>query len=197
MTRHLPEQARREQILSAARRRFIENGYHPTRMDEIAQAAGLSKGGVYFHFGSKREVFDTLVEEEYARSMGFLEAIAAGDAPIEEKLGQLARHYLDYFGQAPDAPRFFVVMGEMALRDGRLADRLREMQGAYMRAIARLLDQGATEGVLRPVDPLVMAAILKALVDGVEGQLAIGIPLDPATHLAAGFDLVMNGLARR
>ena len=39
MTRHMPEQARREQILSAARRCFIDNGYHPTRMDDIAKAA--------------------------------------------------------------------------------------------------------------------------------------------------------------
>ena len=197
MTRHLPEQARREQILSAARRRFIDKGYHPTRMDEIAHAAGLSKGGVYFHFESKREVFETLVEEEYSRSMGFLEGVAGSEAPIAEKLQRLATHYLEYFGQAPEAPRFFVVMGEMALRDEALAHRLREMQGAYMDAIARLLRQGEVEGVLRPVEARVVAGLLKALLDGIEGQLAIGVPVDVPAHLAVGIDLVMNGLVRR
>lgn len=193
----MPEQARREQILSAARRCFIENGYHPTRMDDIAKAAGLSKGGVYFHFKSKQEVFETLVEEEFGRSMSFLRSVTEGDAPVAEKMQILAQHYLEYFGQAPDAPRFFIVMGEMALRDQALSKRLLDMQQAYIEVIAKLVDQGIAEGVLRPVDSLVVGAILKALLDGIEGLHALDFPMEVERYLGAGLELVMGGLVRR
>lgn len=197
MTRHLPEQARREQILSAARRCFIENGYHPTRMDDIARAAGLSKGGVYFHFKSKQEVFESLVSEEYDASMRFLEGVTAGDRPVAEKMQAIAAHYLEYFSQAPDAPRFFIVMGEMALRDDALATRLLDMQKAFIDQISRLLDQGVAEGMLRETtNTKAVAAVLKALLDGVEGLNALGYEVEGPMMLGAGLDLVMNGIAK-
>ncbi len=132
MTRHLPEQARRQQILEAARRCFIDSGYHPTRMDDIAKAANLSKGGVYFHFKSKQEVFASLVQEEFDTSIEFLERTTAGDEPILMKMQAIGQHYVDYFDDAPDAPRFFIVMGEMALRDSELSKKLLEMQSTFI-----------------------------------------------------------------
>ena len=198
MTRHMPEQARREQILSAARRCFIDRGYHPTRMDDIAKTASLSKGGVYFHFKSKREVFDSLVKEEFDRAMTFLTEVTGGDKHIAEKLQVLGTFYLDYFKGAPDAPRFFIVMGEMALRDPEVAAQLREMQGAFIREVEKLIQQGVAEGVLRnDVDHQAMAAVLKALLDGAEGLTALEFPMEAARLLGAGLDLVMNGLVKR
>ncbi len=197
MTRHMPEQARREQILSAARRCFIERGYHPTRMDDIAKEAGLSKGGVYFHFKSKQEVFSSLVDEEYGRSMEFLKSVRSGDAPMVEKMQVLATHYLEYFSSAPDAPRFFVVMGEMALRDEALAAKLLEMQSAFIDEGAELIGQGIDEGVVRPVDKQVVAAILKALLDGLEGLTALDYPIDVQRFMGVGLELVMGGLVKR
>lgn len=197
MTRHLPEKDRREQILAAARRCFIAKGFHPTRMDDIAREAELSKGGVYFHFKSKQDVFDSLVEEEYEASMGFLRSVVGDDKPIEEKMARLGEHYLEYFSAAPDAPRFFVVMGEMALRDDRLANRLLEMQTAYVEMVASLIEQGVQAGFLRSVDARAVAAILKAVLDGVEGLTALGFPMKASEYLSTGMDLVMEGLRKR
>ena len=197
MTRHMPEQARREQILSAARRCFIENGYHPTRMDDIAKAAGLSKGGVYFHFESKALVFETLVTEEFNTSMAFLQEVNQSEISIMEKIQRIGTHYLDYFVSAPEAPRFFIVMGEMALRDENLAKKLLQMQQTFIDEIAKLLDQGIAEGFLRPVDTKVVAALLKALVDGVEGLHALNYPLEVQGYLTGIVDLIGNGLAKR
>jgi TetR/AcrR family transcriptional regulator, repressor for uid operon len=197
MTRHLPEQARRDQILAAARSCFIDRGYHPTRMEDIASAAGLSKGGVYFHFQSKQEVFDALVQEEFDRSMNVLKMVSEGESPVAEKMQVLAKHYLEYFSSAPDAPRFFVVMGEMGLRDEALAKRLLEMQSAYIEQIAKLVDQGITEGFLRPVDSKIVASLLKALLDGIEGLQAIRYPMDLSRFLGVGMELVLGGLVKR
>src|SRR5438309_8599885 len=97
MTRHLPEQARRDQILAAARSCFVNRGYHPTRMEDIASTAGLSKGGVYFHFQSKQEVFDALVNEEFERSMALLKSVTESPTSVAEKMQILGSHYLEHF----------------------------------------------------------------------------------------------------
>lgn len=197
MTRHLPEQARRDQILSAARTCFVDRGFHPTRMEDIAATASLSKGGVYFHFQSKQEVFDALVQEEYDRSMAMLKMVAETTAPVAEKMQTLGKYYLEYFSSAPDAPRFFIVMGEMGLRDEKLAKRLLEMQSAYIDQIAKLIDQGMAEGMVREVDSQVTAAILKALLDGVEGLQALRYPIDMGRFLNVGMELLLGGLLKR
>lgn len=57
----LPPQVRTRQILDAALAVFCERGYAAARMDDIAAAAGLSKGGLYAHFASKDEVFEALL----------------------------------------------------------------------------------------------------------------------------------------
>ena len=49
--------AKREQILQAALTRFASQGYHHTTVDDIAREAGLSKGSIYVHFDSKKELF--------------------------------------------------------------------------------------------------------------------------------------------
>jgi len=195
MTRHLPEATRREQILGAARKCFIERGYHPTRMEDIAATAGLSKGGVYFHFDSKREVFDALVEAEFEDSMTTIQGITAGGQGILEKMQTLAQTFIEHFGTVPDAPRFFIVMGEMALRDPELATKLRERQGLFIDEVAKLIQQGIDEGHLRAVDARSAAALLKALVDGVEGLSALAYPIDMGQLLSTGLEFVLRGLS--
>lgn len=197
MTRHLPESTRRAQILTAARKCFIERGFHPTRMEDIATQAGLSKGGVYFHFESKRDVFEALVEEEFNDSMTAIREVCSGDTTVMEKMQVLARHYLEYFSSAPDAPRFFIVMGEMGLRDEALREKLLEMQTAFIDEIAKLIQQGIDEGVLRDVDAKSVSALLKALIDGVEGLHALGYGVEIDKLLGVGLELVLGGLVKR
>ena len=183
--------------MSAARQCFIERGYHPTRMEDIAATAGLSKGGVYFHFDSKREVFDALVEEEYARSMELLKKVTSSEASLVEKMQVIGSHYLEYFNTAPDAPRFFIVMGEMGLRDAELAKKLLAMQTAFIGEAEKLIEQGIREGVVREVDARAVGAILKAILDGIEGLNALQYPFEVPQLLAAGIDLLLHGLAKK
>ncbi|XDD51869.1 TetR/AcrR family transcriptional regulator [Leptospira sp. WS92.C1] len=59
----LPEDVRRESILSAAMRCFFSKGFEKTSVQDIADTAGLTKGGIYFHFESKEEIRDTLIRD--------------------------------------------------------------------------------------------------------------------------------------
>jgi AcrR family transcriptional regulator len=60
----------RRRVLAAAMEVFAREGYHAARMDAIAEAAGVSKGALYFHFPGKLPLFSALVDEFAAQRGG-------------------------------------------------------------------------------------------------------------------------------
>src|SRR5688572_16232528 len=59
----MPADQRRQQLFEVARDRFARQGFHATSMDEIAEAAGVTKPVLYQHFPSKRALYVELLEE--------------------------------------------------------------------------------------------------------------------------------------
>ena len=69
--KRLSKEKRREQIKGIALKLIIDNGYSKTTMDEIVQAVGISKGGMYHHFSNKEEIFLELLKDgnEYRKNL--------------------------------------------------------------------------------------------------------------------------------
>ncbi|HEV8324439.1 MAG TPA: TetR/AcrR family transcriptional regulator [Myxococcota bacterium] len=195
MTKHLSEEARREQILDAARTCFVERGFDAARMEDIAETAGLSKGGVYFHFRSKREVLDALVRREFTHVMATIERLTDDERPFGERIRRLAQYFVDYFTARPESARFALAVSEMATRDAGLRATLHEMQGAFHKRLTRLVENGVASGVFRAdLDAESVAILLKGIMDGVEGLIAVGIAVDIDRLLTAGLDMVFRGV---
>ncbi len=57
----------RQTIVAAALQVFSQRGYTATRLDDIGQAAGVTRGAVYWHFKSKAELYNTILSEAYAQ----------------------------------------------------------------------------------------------------------------------------------
>ena len=104
MTKHMSADERTSQILDAAKRCFLQKGYSSTRMDEIASEAGLSKGGVYFHFNSKRAIFEELVQHEYRHAIAIIDQIAEGPGNLLHKLLSMGKLFTELFAES-DNPR--------------------------------------------------------------------------------------------
>ena len=84
--RRMPAAQRREVILVAAEETFARSGYHGASLDDIAQAAGVSKALIYEHFESKRELHGSLLDAQAAEIFRRLEAAAARGETGEERL---------------------------------------------------------------------------------------------------------------
>jgi TetR/AcrR family transcriptional regulator, acrAB operon repressor len=78
--------ATREQLLDAAERVFRERGVGHTSLGEVADAAGLTRGAIYWHFRSKAELFKAMVERAEMPMNTALEEPAG--ASLEDPLGQ-------------------------------------------------------------------------------------------------------------
>ncbi|HEY8745081.1 MAG TPA: helix-turn-helix domain-containing protein, partial [Chloroflexota bacterium] len=75
-------QSRRQRILEEAAQVFSRYGYRATSVDDIAEASGTSKGGVYFHFPNKDAIFRALLERMAALLHDRMErAMAEAEGP--------------------------------------------------------------------------------------------------------------------
>jgi AcrR family transcriptional regulator len=84
--RRMPAPLRREALLAAAEEVFARSGYHGASLDDIAQAAGVSKALIYEHFVSKRELHASLVTAHVEEIFRRLEANAQAGTTGEERL---------------------------------------------------------------------------------------------------------------
>jgi AcrR family transcriptional regulator len=81
-----PAVATRERILRAAFTRFASYGFRRTSMEDIAEAAGISRGALYLQFRNKEAIFRALSEELHDQALAGAEAALASAAPLAERL---------------------------------------------------------------------------------------------------------------
>ncbi|HTT83177.1 MAG TPA: TetR/AcrR family transcriptional regulator [Rhizomicrobium sp.] len=83
----------KEQIITAAKRVFLREGYGAS-IDAIVAEAGIARQTLYNHFAGKKELFLAVMEEVVDRTMHPLLHIET-DAPLREMLTRFARHYIE------------------------------------------------------------------------------------------------------
>ncbi|MDY6795223.1 MAG: TetR/AcrR family transcriptional regulator [Actinomycetota bacterium] len=88
---------RRQEILGAARRLFLEKGFFDARMEEIAEGAELATGTPYLYFQNKAEIYATLCEEGLDILNGLLSEAFTGGGSYEERLRAPGRTYLGFY----------------------------------------------------------------------------------------------------
>jgi AcrR family transcriptional regulator len=105
-------QARRRQILDAARRCFASEGLHRTTMQDIFNEAGLSAGAVYTYFGGKREIVWAIADDVF----GQIRRELSDTESLEDAFDRLMVVF-DYLSDQPDLLPMLLQFWAEALRD--------------------------------------------------------------------------------
>lgn len=134
----LPAAERREQLLTIAVQVFAENGYHKTSMNDVADAAGVTKPVLYQHFASKRALYRELLSEIGAE---LRDTIAKATADADGPRGQIDLGFVAYFGFVADnADSFRVLFGDSTRRDEEFADEARRVEASIAELAAELIN---------------------------------------------------------
>ena len=136
-TRRLSAPARREQLLDVALEVFASAGYHGTSMNDVADAAGVTKPVLYQHFESKRELYQALLDEVGARLLAFIAAATSGTADGREQTELGFRAYFRWV--AEDHAAFMLLYGEGSRRDEEFSRAVRRVTATAAAAIAPLI----------------------------------------------------------
>jgi AcrR family transcriptional regulator len=193
--------ARPGEILDAALDLFVESGYAATRLEDVAQRAGVSKGTVYLYFDSKEELFKAVIRSGIVRAIEEAEQRAAefqgSSAELlrelftgwwrsigSTKLSGIPKLMISEAQNFPELARFYYA--EVIQRGSKL----------FMQTIQRGIEQGE----FRPVDvdyacralvaPLIMRAILEHSFLPCAGPEDFNVP----AYFDHTLDLLLNGL---
>lgn len=101
----------RKQILDASLRLFSERGFARTTVRDIARAAGITDAAIYYHFQSKRDLLEALVEERgIVSSLQELERTAA-DLPLQQNLLWMTRRAINIMDDNRNFLRLIIMEG--------------------------------------------------------------------------------------
>ena len=164
------KETRKKQIKDAALKLFSEKGFHNTTMAEIALAAGVGKGTLYWYWKSKEELAFSLVSDMLSAFLALIEETRDCEGNIIKRLEKLAQRVADLYQQEKEYCRLLLKFR---------ADRhytfnpeyIEQVMSYYVRmrsAIASLIEQGIKSGEFRNVDFQFMAFIILGIVEGLE-----------------------------
>ena len=150
--------AKRRQIVDGARQVFLAQGFEGASMNDIARAAGVSKGTLYVYFENKERLFAAIVEEERYAHVGTIFDFDHDDEDIEAVLTHVGTQLAAFLTQPRVVSAMRVVMG-ISERMPELGRRFYETGPCFARGrLAGYLDRRVEAGQLTIPDTLLAAA---------------------------------------
>ncbi len=149
---------RPQQILEAAFRVFGTRGLHQATLDDVARAAGITKGTIYLYFPSKADLFSAMLK---ARVNDLLPPMEAPDArrprSTHRQLLTLGRRLYQFFQSPAFLAMYRTMVGEASQFPEAAALLYREGILPANRRLAEVIRRGIMAGEFRDVDPLIAA----------------------------------------
>lgn len=192
------ERRRRGQILLAARQAFSDKGYDAATVDDIAHAAGVSKGLIYNYFQGKEDILTATAVAWLEPFEGQLEALAGAEAAATTKLMAVSRLALQAVREEWDSVQVQIELWSELRRRPEIARRFARMFRRMRSALVAIIEQGIARGEFRPVPAKEVASLMIATLDGLVLQrMADERAFSWKSVSAAMEDLVLGGLAAR
>ena len=188
-------EARKDQILDAATDVFAEKGFNDTRMDDIVQKSGLSKGTLYWYFKSKDEIILNIFERIFSREFKELENMVGSNESATKRLIDFAdRASEDVKKMLRLMPLAYEFMG-WAFRKKFVQDAFKIYINKYMAILVPIIQQGIDSGEFRNIDPHGAAITIGAIF---EGTILLWVYdnslVDTEKHIQDGISLLLNGM---
>lgn len=144
----------RDTILAVARKLFSDKGFHAASVREITRGARANLGAVTYHFGSKSNLYLTVLDRLMGDLSGRITAAAAQPGTASHRIGAVVHAFFSFFADHPDAPRLLI--RELARGEPPPPPVLHHM-GRNLQAILSVIREGQATGELRAMEPILGA----------------------------------------
>ena len=174
--------ATRRRVLDAAELLFSRGGYEPTTMSDVAQRAGVGVGTLYHHFPDKRALLLALIDDWGDREI----ERARGGLGVEWLLSEsprtgFAEHLRASYERLRREGSFYLVLLELAERDGEVRARLDRITQIGIERMRDLFALGQQRGIVRAeLDPLAAAFLLRRSIEVAAREVFVHRMTEPA-----------------
>lgn len=137
-------------ILKAARKVFTEKGREGTRMQEIADEAGINKALLHYYFRNKQRLFEAVFVEAFEKFLPRIYNDLESDKDFCEIMQSFISEYIDLIIENPYIPGF--VLHELSQNPANIAQIL-EKHVTRLNLLVQKIQKEIDEGNIRPMDP--------------------------------------------
>jgi len=192
----------RSKVLKAALSVFSAKGYAATTLDDVAAAANVTRGAIYWHFKSKADLYNTLTDELSARGADLVQQAVAEGGSLLEILRRVFVRQCALIEEDKEARAVMeLAMFKTGLDPDLQAGRKKQLKAgnALLEGISAAMQQGIDMGILRDdLDPADMARAFIAFENGAI-QLWLSTPksFSLKTSAESFADILITGLQKQ
>ena len=185
-------------ILRQAMRIFLEKGYHGTSIDDITQAAGLTKGALYWHFSSKEDLLKRMIEEFEKQFLdGLIHAVNGVRGDLLEKMGKFFSYNaaFSYYNREL-CVSFTTLAAELVGAHHGMEPEFRRIYKKYQKFLSNLILQGKREKIFKKeMDEDLTALVIIAFHDGILLRWFMNMDkIDGEAYVNTFKKIMLNGL---
>jgi AcrR family transcriptional regulator len=183
----------RDRILAIAAEAFASKGYHATGVAELSEKTGLGQSSLYHHIRSKENLLYEISVSLVKGMVDTAAAIAASPLPAEQRLRLLAREQVRSVSEHRAGLAVSLYEARALTPEHRRT--VIGLRRRYVQIWADVMADGAAEGSLRPVSPLILRGLL-GLLSNTYLWLDRQGPLSPDQIADEFVDLALEGIKR-
>jgi AcrR family transcriptional regulator len=162
----------REALLTRCLHLFAQRGFSSTSVDDVATAAGVTKGAMYWHFSSKEEIFHAILDRIRQQWQEIVHVPVSARRRPDEQLAKLFDAYAELFRKSPDIC-LFLQQVTLDRQNKAFAARVAKVFASTARFIASIIDEGKVQRVMRgDLDSLTTAHMILGMLAGATQQAA-------------------------
>jgi AcrR family transcriptional regulator len=187
--------ATRAQILQSALICFADKGYHQTSMDDIVAQSGLSKGALYWHFKSKKELFIALVEWFMSQIGEEISHAWTADMSAADKIRTMAMVSLESSEQLIPFVKVILDFWAQTSEDEQLQQMFNRIIEGYQDQLGEIIAEGIASGEFHPVDAPNLSLALFGMLDALFlYKTLLGDKVDMRGSAEAAVEVMIEGL---
>lgn len=193
---------KKDLILDSAEKVFLEKGFYPTKIEEIARNAGIAKGTVYIYFKDKESIYISLIERKLNEVSNFIEDIIKENISSSEKLEKIYFRMCEFIVKTQKFQSLISIENIQTLTN--MIDSLKEQiipkVKGLIEAIAKIIEEGVRERKFEDIDPLLGALIfmgylrLAILLPVMEKLYSLEISMDKDSTTKKILDVFFHGI---
>lgn len=154
---HSKQDQRRYQILDAALEVIVSKGYEGSSMSDIVEKSKLSKGAIYWYYGSKKEVYLALVNHWVHRYSPTLNLIIEDDKPASVQLIELFKYFISQYETDQKVFKAVAVFWSLASRDNDFKEKFDKVYSEFLVLIEKIINKGVESNEFKNIDTKIAA----------------------------------------
>ena len=195
MSENLPKEERKSQIMDAAMKVITRKGFSNTRMDDIVDEAGLSKGAIYHHYEGKKEIFLALIGHWETQAFPDFYSRNGKERSATDTLRDFANEVNKVFKSRSYVFQAEVEFWALANQDDEIRNRSQELYEKIINLFELVINKGIREKEFIKVDTRIAAIYILSVFQGINWFCIFNDKkINAKDYIQQSIELILTGL---